>query len=80
MTRKFKIGDRVRPVPASICWALRSLEDGPLDAVVTRLGRTSDPQLDLVDIRFDDDAVWIMVTADHLESAADVPGTGPIAS
>ena len=77
MKRKFKIGDRVRPVPASICWDLRRLEEGPLDAVVTKLSLSTDPRLDLVDIRFDDDAVWIMVTADHLESAAVIPDAGP---
>ena len=68
MQRKFRRGDRVRPIKGGTYWVLRNVEGAALTATVTKLHRDRDG-IDTIHVRFDDGQEWTQVVADYFEHA-----------
>ena len=68
MDRRFKRGDRVRPIPGTTYHALRGVEGAAQNAVVTNLRHDPRWNLDSIDVQFEDGEEWVIVLAKYFEA------------
>lgn len=71
INRKFRRGDRVRPIKPGIYWSQRQIEGRTLAATVTAYAWEPDHPLDTIHVRYDDGDVWVQVFAEYFEPIPD---------